>query len=119
MGQITYTDPNGVEYSNLTAPGKSLHATISRDGYLSESGQPVTHEYIGKIQEPTKFINAIDIDWGEILLADYINEIDVDKDLPTDTITSTADLISVIAMQKKQINSLSNIIKKIINATSN
>ena len=119
MGQITYTDINGVEYSNLTAPVKSLNETISRDGYLSESGQPVTQGYVGKIQEPTKFINAIDIDWGGILLADYINEIDVDKDLPVDTITSTADLISIIAMQQKQINSLSNIIKQIVNATSN
>ena len=119
MGQITYTDANGVEYSNLIFPVKSLNAVISRDGYHDPQGNLVDDDYSGPIQEPTKFINAIDIDWGGILLSDYINEIDVDKDLPVDTITSTADLISVIAMQQKQINSLSNIIKKIVNATSN
>jgi len=119
MGQITYTDVNGVEYSNLAFPVKSLNANISRDGYYDPQGNLVDDDYSGPIQEPAKFINAIDIDWGGILLSDYINEIDVDKDLPVDTITSTADLISVIAMQQKQINSLSNIIKKIVNATSN
>jgi len=112
MGQITYIDVNGVEYSNLKAPVVSLQATISCTAYRDPSGKMVDDDYSGPIQEPRKFINAIDIDWGGILLADYINEIDVDKDLPTNTITSTADLISVIAMQQKKINSLCEIVKQ-------
>ena len=80
MSKISYIDAgSNILFTDIKAPVVSLEATISRNGYLSESGRPITHNYNGKIQEPTRFINAIDIDWGEILLADYINEIDVDE----------------------------------------
>ena len=71
MGTIKYTN-NGITYNNVVAPVKSLKATISRDGYKNEAGELVDDDYNGQIVEPTKFINAIDIDWNGAELAENV-----------------------------------------------
>lgn len=68
---IKYTN-KGITYNNVIAPVKSLKATISRDGYKDENDQLIDDDYNGLIQTPTKFINAIDIDWNGAELAENV-----------------------------------------------
>lgn len=80
---------NQILFSNITIPGKTTQAVISKYEYKNPSGNFIDDEYTGDIQQPSPFINAIDIDWNEA-------KVQLNGDLSTKTIKTTGELLSQI-----------------------
>jgi len=60
---IKLTD-NQIEFSNITVPGANMGALTNNAGYKDLSGNIIDDEYEGNIQQPSSFVNAVDIDWN-------------------------------------------------------
>ena len=55
---------SGISFNNIEVPAKIQKAVISKYDYKDYNGNIIDDEYEGNIQDPAKFINAVDIDWN-------------------------------------------------------
>lgn len=53
-----------ITFRNITIPAKTQQAVIAKYDYKDPNGNIIDDEYSGNIQDPAKYINAIDIDWN-------------------------------------------------------
>lgn len=91
---------NGINFTNV------------KDGGKTQSSSPIWTGQVG-IDEFGGIINAVDIDWNAAELSGAICGIaqDISEDLTVSTISSTGDLIKVVAEQQAQIKALSTLVK--------
>lgn len=94
--------------ANYTDQSSNVRFNNVKDGGKVQSSSPVWTGQNG-VDEFGGIVNAIDVDWNEAQLGAAIQAIETvpdNGDLNSTTITTTGELIQVIAKQQKQIDAL-------------
>ena len=60
---IKLTDQQ-IQFNNVTIPSVYVGGLSTTSEYKDQYGNSIDDEYDGNIQQPSPFINAIDIDWN-------------------------------------------------------
>ena len=97
---------DGIQFDNIPINGSLQAYTTSRNGNIWKSA---TGTWLSGV-------NAVDIDWNEAQFANAVSEISevpdagaVQSDISS--ITTTGELVSIIAKQQKQIDALITMVK--------
>lgn len=108
MANYTYTDSQSqIQFTNVKRNAASIASVplSSKNNYVI-SDSTITEKY-------DNVINAIDIDWNTAKLEDAITALsaNVQEGVAVSNITTTGELIKVVAQLQAQVNVLTNLVK--------
>ena len=112
---ITLNSQSGINFNDVTLPGVSTGNRRTNSPYKDKTtGNDASARSTTEISEPTqRFINCIDIDWNSAQLSDAISSLssNVQEGVAVNNITTTGELLKVVAQLQAQVNALTSLMK--------